>query len=71
MKKLEDFYNNNYKTTNMLEWSQLTERQKIALMHSREYRKFELDAAFDGFKLACILECNKLIELVQRVTSIK
>lgn len=66
MKELENFYNNHYKTDQMMDWSELTEKQKKALENSQEYWKFKLDNAIDDFRLACLKEVDKLIEVVKR-----
>lgn len=67
MKELENFYNNNYKTDQMMDWSELTDKQKKALENSREYWSFQFNKALDDFKNACQKEVEKLIEVVKRV----
>jgi len=66
MKELENFYNNHYKTSEMMDWSELTERQKQALEKSGEYWKFQLDIATDNFTLACLKEIDKIKGIVNR-----
>ena len=67
MKELENFYNNHYKTDQMMDWSELTDKQKKALENSREYWSFQINKALDDFKNACQKEVEKLIEVVKRV----
>jgi hypothetical protein len=66
MKELENFYNTHYKTDQMMDWSELTDKQKKALENSQEYWKFKLDNAIDDFRIACLKEVDKLIEVVKR-----
>ena len=66
MKELEDFYNNHYKTTDMMDWSELTEKQKKALENSREYWSYQLSRSIDDFRRACSEEAEKFIEIVNR-----
>jgi hypothetical protein len=66
MKELENFYNNHYKTDQMMDWSELTDKQKKALENSQEYWKLKLDNAIDDFRLACLKEVDKLIEVAKR-----
>jgi DNA-binding MarR family transcriptional regulator len=67
MKELENLYNNHYKTKQMMDWSELTDKQKKALENSREYLSFQFNKALDDFKNDCQKEVEKLIEVVKRV----
>jgi hypothetical protein len=66
MKDLENFYNNHYKTDQIMDWSELTEKQKNALEKSSEYWKHQLDNAIKDFRIACIKEMEKLIDVVRK-----
>jgi hypothetical protein len=66
MKDLENFYNNHYKTDQIMDWSELTEKQKNALEKSSEYWKYQLDNAIKDFRIACIKEMEKLIDVVRK-----
>lgn len=66
MKELELFFNNHYKTDQMMDWSELTEKQKQALEKSQEFRKYNLEKAIEEFRVVCLKEVDKLIESVKR-----
>lgn len=70
MKELEYFYNNHYRTPDMMLWSQLTAKQKEALENCPEYLSYQLEKAVHSFSLDCLTEVNKLKEVVKRVSKL-
>lgn len=50
MKQLESFYNDHFKTENMMDWSELTEEQKIKLSESLSYSSYKLNLAIQSLK---------------------
>lgn len=50
-----------------MDYSELTDKQKMALENSLEYCSFQFNKALEDFKNACQNEVEKLIEVVKRV----
>ena len=61
MKKIEEFYNLHYKTVQMMDWSELTAKQKITLEKSRDYWSFKFKKAVNDFNISLLNKLKKTI----------
>lgn len=69
MKDLENFYNNHYKTKDMLEWAELTVEQKNMLTKSPDYFNYQTKVALANFGAALeetVKKCQAAILKIAR-----
>jgi hypothetical protein len=52
LKELEQFYNEKYKRSDMLQWSELTNEQRVKLFNSSEYLSYKFDLSKQDVKTA-------------------
>jgi len=66
--QLRDFYNNHYKNEDSLKWEQLSVKQRDALEQTQEYFTYSLNLAFNQFRIAAMMEVEKLIVAIKKLT---
>ena len=68
---LENYYNNHYKTSDMLDFSELTDFQKKTINNTLQFAVFKLGVAVENFKNSLILVflskiINKINKFIQK-----
>jgi hypothetical protein len=66
MNELEYFYNNHFKTPDMMDWTELTDKQKKTLENCGQYSTYKLKEAIINFQKAAAA-CRELAYVRKKI----